>query len=78
MTHEGFFDRPRTLKEVCHHYGVSYRTMQKMLHGAGLDYMVRRRGSGSYFFLPGQLRLIEQAFGVQTSLDLDTGEGEEA
>jgi len=63
--------RPRTMKEVCSHYGVSYRTMRKLLERAGLAGLAARRGTGTYYFQPGELAAIEAAMGRQPELPLE-------
>lgn len=54
--------RPRTMKEICAYYRVSYRTMKKLMARAGLAHMVSHRGSGTYFYQISELRIIEHAF----------------
>lgn len=62
MTHEPLTARPRTMKEVCAHYRVSYRTMCKLMQRAGLAHLLRRRGRGMYYFQISELAQIETAF----------------
>ena len=62
MNHEPLTARPRTMKEVCAHYGVNYRTMRKLMQRAGLSHLLGRRGTGLYFYQISELHQIEQAF----------------
>ena len=71
MTHEPLTARPRTMKEVCAHYRVSYRTMCKLMQRAGLAHLLRRRGRGMYYFQISELAQIEAAF---SQAELDFGE----
>ena len=54
--------RPRTMKELCAHYRVSYRTMRKLMQRAGLAHLLGRRGSGIYYYQISELIQIEAAF----------------
>ncbi|MBR3986393.1 MAG: hypothetical protein IKK04_04505 [Bacteroidales bacterium] len=54
--------RPRTMKEICAYYGVSYRTMRKLMARAGLAHLLGRRGRGMYYFQISELTQIEAAF----------------
>lgn len=70
MTSAPFCAAPRTLKELCARYGVSYRTLRKLMERAGVGELARRRGTGTYYLQPGELRRIEAAMnGGQTELD---------
>ena len=71
MTHEPLTARPRTMKEVCAHYRVSYRTMCKLMQRAGLAHLLRRRGRGMYYFQISELSQIEAAFSLP---ELEFGE----
>lgn len=62
MNHEPLTARPRTMKEVCAHYGVNYRTMCKLMRRAGLAHLLNRRGKGIYYYQISELAIIEQAF----------------
>ncbi len=62
MTPEPLTARPRTMKEVCAHYRVSYRTMRKLMQRAGLARLLHRRGKGMYYFQISELTQIEAAF----------------
>ena len=61
-THEPLTARPRTMKELCAHYRVSYRTMRKLMQRAGLAHLLGRRGSGIYYYQISELIQIEAAF----------------
>lgn len=65
MTPEPLTARPRTMKEVCAHYRVSYRTMRKLMQRAGLAHLLQRRGKGMYYFQISELSQIEAAFSQQ-------------
>lgn len=71
MTHEPLTARPRTMKEVCAHYRVSYRTMCKLMQRAGLAHLLCRRGRGMYYFQISELAQIEAAFSLP---ELESGE----
>lgn len=60
--------RPRTMKEICAYYRVSYRTMRKLMARAGLAHLLGRRGRGMYYFQISELLQIKQAFS-QPELD---------
>ena len=60
--------RPRTMKEICAYYRVSYRTMRKLMARAGLAHLLGRRGRGMYYFQISELTQIEAAFS-QPELD---------
>ena len=62
MNTEPLTARPRTMKEVCAHYRVSYRTMCKLMQRAGLAHLLCRRGRGMYYFQISELAQIEAAF----------------
>ena len=49
-TPEPLTARPRTMKELCAHYRVPYRTMRKFMQRAGLAHLLGRRGSGIYYY----------------------------
>lgn len=70
---EPLHQRPRTMKEVCAHYGVSYRTMRKLMERAGMGRLARRRGTGSYYLQPWELRRIEAAL-ESGQLEIDFGQ----
>lgn len=61
-TPEPLTARPRTMKELCAHYRVSYRTMRKLMQRAGLAHLLGRRGSGTYYYQISELIQIEAAF----------------
>ena len=61
-TPEPLAARPRTMKELCAHYRVSYRTMRKLMQRAGLAHLLGRRGSGIYYYQISELIQIEAAF----------------
>lgn len=61
-TPEPLAARPRTMKEICAHYGLSYRTMRKLMQRAGVAHMAARRGSGTYYYQISELIQIEAAF----------------
>ena len=61
-TPEPLTARPRTMKELCAHYRVSYRTMRKLMQRAGLAHLQCRRGRGMYYFQISELAQIEAAF----------------
>ncbi len=71
MNPEPLTARPRTMKEICAHYRVSYRTMRKLMQRAGLAHLLGRRGTGLYFYQISELRQIEAAF---HQAELDFGE----
>ena len=61
-TPEPLAARPRTMKELCAHYRVSYRTMRKLMQRTGLAHLLGRRGSGIYYYQISELIQIEAAF----------------
>ena len=71
MNTEPLTARPRTMKEICAHYRVSYRTMCKLMQRAGLSHLLGRRGTGLYFYQISELRQIEAAF---SQAELEFGE----
>ena len=71
MNPEPLTAHPRTMKEVCAHYRVSYRTMCKLMQRAGLAHLLRRRGRGMYYFQISELAQIEAAF---SQAELEFGE----
>lgn len=71
MNREPLSASPRTMKEICAYYGVSYRTMRKLMQRAGLSHLLSRRGTGCYYYQMSDLRRIEQAF---TQPELPFGE----
>lgn len=70
MNTEPLDARPRTMKDICAYYGVSYRTMKKMLAAVGLSPLSRKKGSGLYYYNIGELRQIAERF-AQTTLPFD-------
>ena len=62
MNTEPLTARPRTMKEICAHYRVSYRTMRKLMQRARLAHLLCRRGRGMYYFQISELAQIEAAF----------------
>ena len=62
MNTESLTARPRTMKEICAHYRVSYRTMRKLMQRARLAHLLCRRGRGMYYFQISELAQIEAAF----------------
>lgn len=55
--------KPRTAKELCTHWGVSFPTFKKMLKMAGMQHLGTRKGSGTYYYTPAEIRKIMHLLG---------------
>jgi hypothetical protein len=61
MSKEKLSDKPRTLKELSHAYGVSYRTMRSWLRCDSLLFVLG--GKIGYFFSVRQVEAIVEHLG---------------
>lgn len=57
--------RPRTMKEICAYYGLSYKTMRNMLINAGYAALVVKKGTGAYYYTIFELQQIMRAISTE-------------
>lgn len=60
MTTQELLSRPRTFKELCHHYSLSPNTLRKMLAEVGLP--AQKKGSGRYYYTIPELETLRTLF----------------
>lgn len=63
MNTEPIDARPRTTKELCSYYCISFKTFKKMLRRAGLGALADRKGNGIYYYKIDEIHQIMAVFG---------------